>query len=114
MNEETVKILKLMNGEMIIAKLCDISADAENYFVEFPAMFVPMPQQQAIQFGKWLPFSPYDKPFKIAIHTVITMTEPNKDIASGYLEWMKKVRAAESGIIIPQGAQLPREAIGGQ
>lgn len=109
----SIKMLKTINGEMVLTAVNDITEDGM-WVLEFPAIVVPVPPQQAggqqnqVGFGKYLPFSDYDKEILLNPECIAVESEPNTHMIQTYEQWVTQVRAAESGIVTAQG--MPRQA----
>lgn len=101
------KVFKLVTGEMVILEISEVMDDGM-YVVQYPAVIVPIPPQQAggqsnqIGFAKMMPFSDYKKDIILSPSAILVDTEPDSRMLDAYENWMKQVRQAESGIIVPK------------
>lgn len=107
------RIFKVITGEIVILEITEILDDG-NYIIQYPAVIVPIPAQQAggqsnqIGFAKMMPFSDYKKDITMNPAAILIDSEPDKRIVDAYENWCKQVRAHESGIVIPpKGATIP-------
>lgn len=107
------KVFKVTTGEIVILEIAEVLDDGM-YVIQYPAVIVPIPAQQAggqqnqIGFGKLMPFSDYGKDITMNPASVLIDSEPDKRMVDAYENWCKQVRAHESGIIIPpKGAVIP-------
>ena len=100
----SIKMFKTINGEMVLTAVNDITEDGM-YVLEFPASVVPVPPQQAggmqnqVGFGKYLPFSDYDKEILLNPECIAIESEPNTHMLQTYEQWVTQVKAAESFIV---------------
>jgi hypothetical protein len=106
-------MLKTINGEMVLTAVKDITEDGM-WVLEYPAVVVPVPPQQAggmqnqVGFGKYLPFSDYDKEILLNPECITIESEPNAHMLQTYEQWVTQVKAQESGIITAQN--MPQRA----
>jgi hypothetical protein len=114
----SIKMFKTINGEMVLTAITDITEDGF-YSLDHPAIVVPVPSQQVggmqnqIGFGKYLPFSDYDKEILMNPECIIIESEPDSQILQTYEQWVTQVKAQESGIIMAKGmpTRAPAEAM---
>lgn len=95
-----IKILKLVTGEMLISEV-EFNGVGDPIGLLYPAQFIPVPNTQSIQFGKFLPFSDYSEEITINIDAIASMSTPIDDMKNGYEEFVKHMKAQESGIVVP-------------
>ena len=106
-------MLKTINGEMVLTAVKDITEDGM-WVLEYPAVVVPVPPQQAggmqnqVGFGKYLPFSDYDKEILLNPECITIESEPNAHMLQTYEQWVTQVKAQESGIITARN--MPQRA----
>ena len=116
----SIKMFKTINGEMVLTAVNDITEDGM-YVLEYPASVVPVPPQQAggmqnqVGFGKYLPFSDYDKEILLNPECIAIESEPNTHMLQTYEQWVTQVKAQEAGIVTAQGMpaqRAPAEVVG--
>tara|TARA_R100001015_G_C4625368_1_gene183904 strand:+ start:2011 stop:2331 length:321 start_codon:yes stop_codon:yes gene_type:complete len=93
-----VKIVRLMNGEEIIAK---VSIEDGMVTVKNPAVIVPMGEQQ-LGMVPWLPHSE-DKEISISEEKVVFTFNPLTDLANQYSTNFG------SGLVVPPKSAVPVE-----
>lgn len=99
---KSYKVFKLATSEIIITEILEVSEeDGGKYFLGYPAVIIPMQQQGQIGFGKMMPFSDYSKDVVLFHKAILVDTEPDPKMVDAYESWLKQVKAAESGIIVP-------------
>jgi hypothetical protein len=109
----SIKMFKTINGEMVLTAVNDITEDGF-YVLEYPASVIQVPPQQAggmqnqVGFGKYLPFSDYDKEILLNPECIAIESEPNAHMLQTYEQWVTQVKAQESGIVTAQG--MPQRA----
>jgi len=114
-----VKMIKTINGEMVLTTVADITEDGM-YVLDYPAVVMPIPPERAggmqnqVGFGKYLPFSDYDKDILLNPACIAVESEPNAHMTQTYSQWVTQVKAQESGIITAQGMpqRAPAEIMG--
>ena len=69
--------------------------------------------QNQVGFGKYLPFSDYDKEILLNPECIAVESEPNAHMLQTYEQWVTQVRAQESGIVTAQGmpTRAPAEIV---
>lgn len=108
------KIFKLVTGEMVVTKIVETTAEGR-YVLDYPAMIVPIPPQQAggmqnqIGFGKFMPFSDYSKEIVLNPEHIVSESESDANIINAYEQWVTHMRAQASGIVLTQNSNLPKE-----
>lgn len=79
-----VTVIKMINGEQIIAKVK--SEDAETVQVEKPVIVMLSPKQDGtgvqVQMGPWDTFT--DKPIAINKQSIMYVAEPNTELLNSY------------------------------
>jgi hypothetical protein len=89
-----IKLIKMINGEEIIAKVKD--EDATHITVTKPAIVMMAPGQNgnmSVQMGPYCPYTDDDLP--IGRHVIVYMTNPNNELLNGYNN------AFGSGLLVP-------------
>lgn len=89
-----VKLIKLMNGEELVAKVT--SEDDTHIVVDTPAIVMLSPGQNgnlSVQMGPYCPHT--DKEIPLNRTHILYMVEPNVELLNGYS------KAFGSGIVIP-------------
>jgi hypothetical protein len=111
--EKNYKVFKVGTGEIVILEITDILDDGM-YVIQYPAVIVPIPPQQAggksnqIGFGKLMPFSDYGKDITMNPASILIDSSPDSRMVDAYENWCTQVKQQESGIIIPpKGATIP-------
>jgi hypothetical protein len=108
---KSIKMFKTINGEMVLSAVNDITEDGM-YVLSYPSVVIPVPPQQAggqqnqIGFGKYMPFSDYDKEILLNPACIAIESEPNKQMLQTYDQWVTQIKAQESGIVMAN--QMPR------
>jgi len=108
---KSIKMFKTINGEMVLSAVNDITEDGM-YVLSYPSVVIPVPPQQAggqqnqIGFGKYMPFSDYDKEILLNPACIAIESEPNKQMLQTYEQWVTQIKAQESGIVMAN--QMPR------
>lgn len=103
---KNVRVIRLISGEMIVTEVKDID-DEGNWMLEYPAIIIPIPPQQAggqqgqIGFAKFMPFSDYSDDITLNPAQITSDTTPHKQIVSAYEQWSNQTRGQDSGIIVP-------------
>jgi hypothetical protein len=108
-----MKLFKLNTGEMILTDVEVIEDGSIN--LKYPAVIVPIPpqhaggQQNQIGFGKFMPFSDYEKDMILNPNAVVTESDPDKNLSEAYKQWITQLKSQESGIILPGmgGVRMP-------
>jgi len=102
-------IIQLRTGEIIITMTDDSEpmddTNIELLKVEYPALVVPLAQQQGgqpgqIGFQKLFPFS-IPEGADIRKSNIVTVSTPITDFQTAYEKWVTTVKAADAGIILP-------------
>lgn len=103
---KNVRVLRLLSGELIVSEIKETMDDGM-YVLEYPAIIVPIPPQQAggqqgqIGFAKFMPFSDYSEDIIFNPAHVVSDTTPHKQITAAYEQWSTQTRGQDSGIIVP-------------
>ena len=114
---KNVRVIRILSGEMIVTEVKDID-DEGNWMLEYPAIVIPIPPQQAggqqgqIGFAKFMPFSDYSDDITLNPAQITSDTTPHKQILGAYEQWSQQTRGQDSGIIVPNmrpPADIPTE-----
>jgi hypothetical protein len=103
---KNVRVLKLAGGEIIVTEIKELMDDGQ-FVLEYPALIIPIPPQQAggqqgqIGFAKLMPFSDYSEDIMLNPQHIISDTTPHKQIIAAYEQWSTQTRGQDSGIIVP-------------
>ena len=103
---KNVRVIRILSGEMIVTEVKDID-DEGNWMLEYPAIVIPIPPQQAggqqgqIGFAKFMPFSDYSDDITLNPAQITSDTTPHKQILGAYEQWSQQTRGQDSGIIVP-------------
>ena len=103
---KNVRVIRILSGEMIVTEVKDVD-DEGNWMLEYPALIIPIPPQQAggqqgqIGFAKFMPFSDYSKDILFNPANMLADTTPHNQILAAYEQWSKQTRGQDSGIIVP-------------
>lgn len=95
----TVKLIKLMNGEEICAKVKE--ENDTTITIEKPAIVMLAPNQKgnlAVQMGPYCPHT--DNPLPINKAHIVYSVEPGTELLNGYN------KAFGSGLVMPSPAQI--------
>ena len=95
----TVKLIKLMNGEEICAKVKE--ENDTTITIEKPAIVMLAPNQKgnlAVQMGPYCPHT--DNPLPITKAHIVYSVEPGTELLTGYN------KAFGSGLVMPSPAQI--------
>lgn len=101
------RLIKITTGEMIITEV-ELN-DEGNYNLKYPLVLAPMQQPggaTSIGFGKFMPFSRYDKDITLNTNCMIVDSEPAKDLIHGYEKAIEEIRMKESGLVSPTSKQM--------
>jgi hypothetical protein len=114
---KNVRVLRLISGEIIVTEIKETMDDGM-YVLEYPALVIPIPPQQAggqqgqIGFAKFMPFSDYGEDIIFNPIHIVSDTTPHKQIQGAYDQWSQQTRGQDSGIIVPnmrQPADIPTQ-----
>jgi hypothetical protein len=114
---KNVRVLRLISGEIIVTEITETMDDGM-YMLNYPALIIPIPPQQAggqqgqIGFAKFMPFSDYGEDIIFNPAHVISDTAPHKQIQGAYDQWSTQTRGQDSGIIVPNmnaPADIPKD-----
>jgi len=97
----SVKIIKLVTGEEIIAKV-EIANNEGFLKIADPVAIVPIPNEEgqtSIAFIRWLPYSKEGSPIELQERHIVYNVLPNPELESSYREFT-------SGIITNAGIEL--------
>lgn len=108
------RLFKISTGEMVVTKIKETLDDGK-YVLDFPAVVVPIPPEQAggarnqIGFGKFMPFSNYDEDVVLNPELVIIDSTADVNIVNAYEQWTTHMKAQQSGIVMAGANDLPTE-----
>ena len=103
---KNIRVFKLSTGEIIITEIKETMDDGM-YVLDYPAMIIPIPPNQAqgqqgqVGFGKLMPFSDYKEELILNPRFIVIDSAPAKQMLDAYEKWNQQVRGMESGIIMP-------------
>jgi hypothetical protein len=103
---KNIRVFKLSTGEIIITEIKEVD-DEGMYALDYPAMIIPIPPQQAggqqgqVGFGKLMPFSDYKEEITLNPAFIVLDTTPAKQMLEAYGNWSNQVRGMDSGIVMP-------------
>jgi len=103
---KNVRVIRILSGEMIVTEVKDVD-DEGNWMLEYPALIIPIPPQQAggqqgqIGFAKFMPFSDYSDDISLNSAQITSDTTPHNQILGAYEQWSTQTRGQDSGIIVP-------------
>ena len=110
-NEDNVKIMKLSNGEEIIARLIE-PVKPTKYIIEYPLKLSSTPKstkygvEEAISLQRWIHFST-ENTFDVPSHSVIIITNASYGLIKFYEHCINRMDAEdESDSIYPTDRQL--------
>ena len=102
----SIKVLRLLSGEEVVVEMGAVTKQL--YTIKNPLAVVPQQQQNGnIGFGflPWCMFAADDS-FEVNSSVVVTVYSPRPEILNGYEQTMHQVRAAKSGLVVPQAPKL--------
>lgn len=108
------RLFKINTGEMIVTKIVE-TLDDGRFVLDYPAMVVPIPPEQAggmrnqIGFGKFMPFSNYNQDVILNPNSIIADSTADSNIIGAYEQWINHMKAQESGIVMAGSNDLPKE-----
>ncbi len=104
-NEDNVKIMKLSNGEEIIARLIE-PVKPTKYIIEYPLKLSSTPKstkygvEEAISLQRWIHFST-ENTFDVPSHSVIIITNASYGLIKFYEHCLNRMEAEDKDFVPP-------------